>query len=139
MDPPPQLPKRQRLYHSTPPWVRPAEIFFITVCCAQRGTNQLAKSEVFAVMINALNQYIQNSKLWTELFLTMPDHLHALISFPADEQMEKVLRDWKRFVAKQAGVIWQPGFFDHRLRSNESYEEKAHYIRMNPVRDGLGD
>ncbi len=51
--------------------------------------------------------------------------------------MEKVLRDWKRYIAKQTGVVWQDGFFDHRLRGNESYEEKAHYIRLNPVRAGL--
>ncbi len=51
--------------------------------------------------------------------------------------MDKAIRDWRRLVAKKAGVVWQDGFFDHRLRGNESYEEKAHYIRMNPVRAGL--
>ncbi len=51
--------------------------------------------------------------------------------------MDKAIRDWRRFVAKKAGVVWQDGVFDHRLRGNESYEEKAHYIRMNPVRAGL--
>ena len=32
---------------------------------------------------------------------------------------------------------WQEGFFDHRLRHDESLEEKTYYIRMNPVRAGL--
>jgi hypothetical protein len=32
---------------------------------------------------------------------------------------------------------WQKGFFDHVLRSGESYTEKWHYIRDNPVRAGL--
>jgi len=32
---------------------------------------------------------------------------------------------------------WQKGFFDHVLRSEESYEEKWHYVRENPVRAGL--
>ena len=67
----------------------------------------------------------------------MPDHLHALLAFPAEHRMEKILRDWKRFTAKQAHIDWQDGFFDHRLRNDESFEEKAHYIRMNPVRAGL--
>jgi hypothetical protein len=31
----------------------------------------------------------------------------------------------------------QEGFFDHRIRSNESAEEKRQYILMNPVRAGL--
>jgi putative transposase len=33
--------------------------------------------------------------------------------------------------------VWQRGFFDHRLRADESFEEKATYVRMNPVRKGL--
>jgi putative transposase len=32
---------------------------------------------------------------------------------------------------------WQEGFFDHLLRSSESYSEKWQYVRMNPVRAGL--
>ena len=32
---------------------------------------------------------------------------------------------------------WQEGFFDHLLRSSESYAEKWEYVRMNPVRAGL--
>ena len=66
----------------------------------------------------------------------MPDHVHSLISFSRQERMEKVVRDWMRFVAKQTGVRWQNGFFDHRLRSNESLEEKSNYIRQNPMRAG---
>lgn len=67
----------------------------------------------------------------------MPDHLHALLSFPAEKRIEAVVRNLKRFVAKAADVAWQDGFFDHRLRNHENFEEKAHYIRMNPVRAGL--
>jgi len=33
--------------------------------------------------------------------------------------------------------VWQDGFFDHLLRSAESYAEKWHYVRNNPVRAGL--
>jgi putative transposase len=33
--------------------------------------------------------------------------------------------------------IWQRGFFDHVLRSRESYSEKWNYVRENPVRAGL--
>jgi len=33
--------------------------------------------------------------------------------------------------------IWQKGFFDHLLRSEESYAEKRDYVLNNPVRVGL--
>ena len=90
-------------------------------------------------MIAAVEHYVKAEKFWAPLFLAMPDHLHALMSFPREVQMAKVMRNWKRFVAKQTGVVWQDGFFDHRLRGNEGFEEKAHYIRMNPIRAGLAE
>jgi REP element-mobilizing transposase RayT len=37
----------------------------------------------------------------------------------------------------RATSLWQPGFFDHLLRNAESYEQKWHYVRENPVRAGL--
>jgi len=137
MAPSPQLPARKHLSHVTPPWVKEGEVFFVTICCAERRINQLAKPEIFGAMAAALEEYVRSGKFWAHLFLAMPDHLHALLSFPAAEQMAKVVRDWKRFVARQQGIAWQPGFFDHRLRSAASYMEKAGYIRMNPVRAGF--
>jgi len=32
---------------------------------------------------------------------------------------------------------WQRGFFDHVLRSEESYSEKWEYVRDNPIRASL--
>ncbi len=88
-------------------------------------------------MTTAIEHYLATEKMWTSLFLAMPDHLHALLTFPSDVRMEAIFRDWKRYVTKKTGVVWQDGFFDHRLRSNESLNEKAAYIRLNPVRAGL--
>jgi REP element-mobilizing transposase RayT len=67
----------------------------------------------------------------------MPDHLHALVSFPPDESMQRVVTAWKRYVARETGVGWQRGFFDHRLRTAESAQEKHAYVRANPVREDL--
>ena len=33
--------------------------------------------------------------------------------------------------------LWQPGFFDHILRNDESYGQKWKYVQENPVRAGL--
>jgi putative transposase len=39
-------------------------------------------------------------------------------------------------LAKNA-PLWQPEFFDHVLRSQESQDAKWRYIAENPVRAGL--
>ena len=38
---------------------------------------------------------------------------------------------------KQSGTVWQEEFFDHVLRSSESYSQKWEYVKENPVRAGL--
>ena len=67
----------------------------------------------------------------------MPDHLHMLISIPADTDLSNLIRDFKRITARTAKVRWQRNFFDHRLRHDESECEKADYILQNPIRAGL--
>jgi hypothetical protein len=74
---------------------------------------------------------------YAHLVVLMPDHLHALVSFSREVAMKKTVSNFKEFVAKQCGIQWQRDFFDHRLRADESYDEKASYIRMNPVRQQL--
>jgi hypothetical protein len=44
---------------------------------------------------------------------------------------------WKRYQSRVLGVDWQEGFFDHLMRSAESYAEKWEYVRQNPVREKL--
>jgi REP element-mobilizing transposase RayT len=112
-------------------------LFFLTVCCAQRGTIQLTQPPVFGVISDAIEYYVDSGKWWVESFLVMPDHWHALIAFPDMAQMEKIIKNWKRYTAKQGGIIWQDGFFEHRLRSRQSADEKWRYIQLNPVRKGL--
>ena len=51
--------------------------------------------------------------------------------------MKRVIRNWKRYVTNHAGIRWQRDFFDHRLRDDENFTDKANYILKNPVRAGL--
>jgi REP element-mobilizing transposase RayT len=68
----------------------------------------------------------------------MPDHLHLLISFPESEKyIQTIVTKWKEWTAKTLRIKWQRDFFEHRLRKEESFDEKADYILFNPVRAGL--
>jgi REP element-mobilizing transposase RayT len=75
-------------------------------------------------------------------YVIMPDHLHFFIR--GDQTF--VLGDWikglkrtmsEAFPTEQPPSLWQPGFFDHLLRNDESYAQKWDYVRENPVRAGL--
>jgi len=68
----------------------------------------------------------------------MPDHLHALLSFPpSGKPLQNVITKWKEWTAKSIGIVWQRDYFEHRLRNDESRRAKADYILENPVRKHL--
>jgi putative transposase len=69
--------------------------------------------------------------------LLMPDHLHAIISFPPTTTLAKEVASFKRYTSRRQSYTWQRDFFDHRLRSPTELQLKANYIRENPVRAGL--
>jgi REP element-mobilizing transposase RayT len=128
-----ELPQRQRLFIQRLGGSSPAPYFFQTICCTQRGCNSLAKPEVFDLIISVAVNYLSVEKWWMQLLLAMPNHLHAIVSFSPQKPMATLVADWKRFVAKTARISWQDGFFEHRLRSNESLDAKSAYI-VTPLR-----
>jgi REP element-mobilizing transposase RayT len=74
----------------------------------------------------------------------MPDHFHLLAGFgPESISVSAWMKSLKNAISKTlndatlSGPHWQKGFFDHVIRSEESYEQKRIYIRENPVRAGL--
>ena len=99
--------------------------------------NQLCNPETSALALGSARHRHAAGDWFALLFLLMPDHLHALVAFPPHKAMVEVVPLWKGYLARMAGIRWQRGFFDHRLRCAESWEAKALYIRMNPVRAGL--
>ena len=74
-------------------------------------------------------------------YILMPDHLHCLCSpGPGDFEIERWIAYWKDQFTKRHGHAdwrWQSRGWHHRLRSDESYAQKAAYMRNNPVAAGL--
>jgi len=130
-------PQRTKLPHDAPDWVEARSVFFLTICARDRGKQTLTERNRAEKIIRAARHYHEIEHWHLHLFLVMPDHLHMLLSFPEEQTFRKLIFSWKSFTARTGGFLWQRDFFDHRLRSDESFEEKATYIRMNPVRAGL--
>jgi putative transposase len=129
---------RRTLPHDPPHFIGTSDaIFFITICCQQRGHNQLCHSQIAEKIFASARFYWQRGLWGLPLLLLMPDHLHMLATFGQEAGMKTVTRNWKRYLSNHAGIHWQRDFFDHRLRGDESFTEKANYILNNPVRAGL--
>ena len=85
-------------------------------------------------------------------YVLMPDHVHVFVRIGRDITLwrwESGMKQWLGKVLVRLGhepttipgtkleSFWQPGFFDHLLRHNESYAQKWDYVWRNPVRAGL--
>ena len=111
-------------------------IYFITLCVRNR-------QPVLANMVTleALRRSVARLSKWRVYAgVLMPDHLH-LLAAPVDREeavgnLSGALKRWLR-QELHAQWEWQPGCFDHLLRSRESAQSKWEYMRENPVRADL--
>ena len=89
------------------------------------------------MLFEAVRFYERQHKWFVHLLVLMPDHLHFLVGFAMDTKIKELIASWKRYTSTRAKIQWQRDFFDHRLRGEESWSEKAEYILQNPVRANL--
>jgi len=131
----------ERLHHRVPHWIDPGAVFHIRLGLDHDKKQKPLIDVALAQPILDSASFYEAKLLWhITLFLLMPDHIHALLSFARDKSMSEIIRDWKRFHKRTNHVIWQEGYFDHRLRPDErgmQFSSKLNYIRQNPVAAGL--
>ena len=103
----------------------------------------LASDAVHAAFVKFATQAYSERNIAVGRYVIMPDHLHLFIRGPDGFQLGRWIGMLKQVLAKATSPvrakspIWQRGFFDHVLRSDESYAQKWNYVRENPVRAGL--
>ena len=115
--------------------------YFITASTFQK--RQLLQSDrMRQLFLDVLFHYRQQQKYLLHDFVMMPDHFHLLIT--PTVTLEKALQLSKggfSFRAKKelgfTHEIWQPSYYDRRVRDAEEFFAFREYIRQNPVKKGL--
>jgi hypothetical protein len=97
----------------------------------------LANDAVAPAILDSIEFRRANGEWYPSFALVMPDHVHFISSFAADTAIDRTVAAWKRFLARQCGIVWQKGFFDHRLRNEAERAEKWAYVEGNPIAKGL--
>ena len=122
-----------RLSHTVPSWVKGGAIYHIRIRAKPNTPLPLTNESLARSLLDSARRYHTDVRWCCLLFLLMPDHLHALLALPPEQCMSDTIGAWKRFQARQHGIRWQKNYFDHRIRDTRQFEEKAAYIRRNPV------
>jgi putative transposase len=142
-----QLQQRKHLHRLD--WVfegNRAPLFFITICTEQRAP-VLAAAGIYEILVNTWKDALEIHGWRVGRYVVMPDHVHFFAA-PDTEQAKDLsgfVGKWKQRTRQQIreqhlpDFSWQKEFFDHLLRSAESYSEKWEYVRLNPQRAGLVD
>ena len=79
-------------------------------------------------------------------FVIMPNHMHGIVIIKPHQQarglhysLSQIVGSYKNSVTKLARQLmhdfsWQPSFYDHVIRKDESLEKIREYIRNNPLK-----
>jgi len=116
---------------------QPGQIYLVTMVCAQRLP---AFAEFLAARraVLALHAAAVVGMTETLAFVVMPDHVHWLLQLRDGGTLGEAVRRFKAIITLAVGhPVWQRGFHDHALRSDEALAAVARYVVANPVRAGI--
>jgi putative transposase len=111
-----------RLSHLTPSWVKDGAVFHIRIRIKPHSPLPLTDGALAALLLESVRFYHEQKRWNCPLFLLMPTHLHALVQFPIEREMNAIIGAWKAYQTKRHGIRWQTNFFDHRIRSDDELD-----------------
>jgi len=135
--PPRRLRRLDQIYRSTG-----CPTFFVTIC-THRRRKLLDNVSVLGAFREFCSQSWERGHFTVGKYVLMPDHIHVFVACEDSGKLSAWVKALKGtlsslFRRRRLGApFWQEGFFDHLLRSNESYDEKWLYMARNPVRAKL--
>jgi putative transposase len=96
------------------------------------------------LMVETLFRYRDEGRFLLHGFAIMPEHIHVLMTPNAGHTMERCVQcikgGYSHAIRKEfAGEIWHPGYYSHRIRDLEDFENQLAYIALNPQRRRLAD
>jgi REP element-mobilizing transposase RayT len=121
----------------------PGQAYVVTTVCAGRELVFLDLACARAA-IAEMRRLHELDYLDSIAFVVMPDHVHWLFELKASCALERILKEFKGRTALRVnrhrgrrGALWQKGYYDHALRSDEDLRAQARYLVANPLRAGL--
>jgi REP element-mobilizing transposase RayT len=117
-------------------------LFFVTFCTFKRR-HILATDDFYEYFVQLMRLKSEEG-IACGKYVIMPNHIHLFLRIDHSRyKLGKTVGFIKQSLSKclaDTGIerpYWQSGFFDHLLRSSDSYSEKWEYVKNNPVRAEL--
>ena len=129
----------KRLHHS-------GQSHFLTVSCYHR-LPFLAEMHMEESFLQALEETRRRFGMRVYGYVVMPEHVHLIVSEPAENLLARAIQLLKTKVAIRARKLgrraagdspfWQARYFDHNVRNEVGFVTQLRYVHRNPVKRGL--
>ncbi len=110
---------------------------------AGHGACLLRRHDCAKVVAETLRHF-EGERVVMISFVVMPNHVHAVFVQNPEFLLEKLIRSWKGFAARQinkllgrSGNFWQRDYFDRLVRDEIHFANCIRYIRRNPEKARL--
>ncbi|GGJ92792.1 REP-associated tyrosine transposase [Pseudomonas matsuisoli] len=120
----------------------PNQIYVVTAVTCERK-RVFADSALAKFASRRLHAASVDDSIKTLAWVVMPDHIHWMFALK-DGPLYRPVQRVKSFIARDinavmrvSGQLWQKGYHDRAMRSEEDVRALARYIVLNPVRAGL--
>ncbi|WP_352296889.1 transposase [Pseudoalteromonas sp. 20-MNA-CIBAN-0454] len=117
--------------------------YAITICCHNKKST-FKDFNSACLVAREISFFTQNKSLQTICYSLMPDHLHWLFQLQSNVHISKVVGQFKSITTVKLNrtlasnqKIWQPNYYDHKLRYDDDLINQARYIVANPLRAKL--
>ena len=132
------MPYRLKRYHES------KQTHFVTFSCYHR-LQKLADARLRDLFPACLERTRRRYGFRLFGYVVMPEHVHLLVSEPDIETLATAIQALKvSFVrcseelrGDETGPFWQKRYYDHNVRTYQSFVGKLRYIHRNPVKRGL--
>ena len=117
--------------------------YFVTAS-AYMHQNLFQRHETANLLLDTIVRYRDAGEFLLHEFVVMPNHIHLLLSVDDDHAIGRAMQMVKggfSHALREAGLkstaVWQPSYYEHRIRDLNEYGRMRAYIHDNPARRGL--
>ncbi|MDA0347677.1 MAG: transposase [Verrucomicrobia bacterium] len=120
-------------------WSAQDTMYFLTICL-RTGQSGLDSKELFESSLTHLKTLEKDKCRAVHGIVHMPDHVHLLVELNTETNLQDLVRLYKGRMTpelRKNELKWENGYFDRRLRPEDSVGSVLRYMLMNPYRKGL--
>jgi putative transposase len=115
-------------------------VYFVTFVKAKR-VPWLATTVAAKAVMGAIRAWHEEGEGAVLAATVLPDHVHVVFALGDRLDVGRCVSRWKAVGLRESGYAgeWQRDFWERRVRDDESVEDYALYILLNPYRAGLAE